>query len=172
MHLTRWPLHALAGLSRHLLPLQGAGPLPLLVQVLALLWWQLLEAAKVLSHGVLLARGQRPEALPAIAQHAALLGWQGTPGVVALARVLLLLLVHLQPALAAERQALLPLRREAAPLGSQVRKQPLLLLGQAAPGHTSGGAGRGARHRSARKRRRRLGERRPCSCQEQRQKQG
>lgn len=162
----------LPGLLHHLLPLGGAGLLPLPPQLHLPLGRQLLEATEVLAGLGLLDGGHGTEIPPAIPHEIPLLLRQGPPAVKAATSILALGVVHLQPARAAAGQGLLALGRQTVPLVREMPQEALLVRGEALPGDGGGaarrrilGASGGLPGGGLPGRGRRLGERRP-RCQQ------
>jgi len=122
-------------LLQHLLPLGRSRSLPALAQRLPALRRQALELAEVLAHGALSVRWKRAELLPTLAQLLPL-GWrQCLPALESLPRRAALLRCHVEPPVAAIRESLLTLRREALPVAREARQQPLLIGRERRPGN-------------------------------------
>lgn len=120
-------------LLQHLLPFGGSRGLPALAQCLPALQRQTLEPAEVLAHSALSIGRQRAELLPAPLQRLPLGGWQRLPSFEALPRRDSLRGRHVQPSVAAVRERLLPLRRQAPPPAREARQEPLLIGGERGP---------------------------------------
>src|ERR1700719_2619626 len=103
---------------------------PLLTQLVASFRRHLPETVEGLSDLLLALGGQCFVLLPALTQHLPLLGRYGAPLREALLRAGALLRRHRQPAFAAFRERLLPIRRQAVPLGLMVLQHLLLLWRQ------------------------------------------